>query len=164
MFVKIFTTIIILATAASVSAHTIFTPAIGISGRAAVRADVERTTAAAPCGPNVDVATAIPGSTAATLNADGTFTVTVTDFNGGADGSRAVATAMVDPTGTGASFPDTATVLVNGDPAPATAGSEEVTLELPAGTVCSGGNDGASCLVALATAATFGNCVLVSSA
>ena len=116
MFGKTLTSLAILAAASSVSAHAIFTPAIGIVGRAAVRADVERVTAAAPCGPNVDVATAVPDSTAVTLNSDGTFTVTVTDFNGGADGSRAVGSATVDPTATGASFPITATVLTNGDP------------------------------------------------
>ena len=34
---------------------------------------------------------------------------------------------------------------------------------LPAGTTCTGGPDGASCLVAFKTTANFGNCVLITT-
>ncbi|KAH9905087.1 uncharacterized protein BXZ73DRAFT_561, partial [Epithele typhae] len=136
-------------------AHAIITPALGVSGTA-VRADVQRPSTSAPCG-EVDVASAFATSNAATLGADGSFTVAVTDFEAGEDGSRHV-TAEVDPTGTGESFV-AATVTENGDNVSSSAGTQQVTVKLPAGTICSG--TGGKCLVSFTTGAGFGNCVVV---
>ena len=54
------------------------------------------------------------------------------------------------------------TITKNGVAAPSTTGSVQVSGTLPAGTTCTGGSDGASCLVSFTTAGGFGNCVLVS--
>ncbi|KAI0634384.1 hypothetical protein C8Q77DRAFT_1055906 [Trametes polyzona] len=141
------------------SAHAIITPALGVSG-VAVRADVQRPSAAAECG-KIDIASNFDTSTAVPVASDGTFTVTITDFNGGVDGSRQIATAIADPTGTGASFPVTINILTNGDLAPTTVGSQQLTLQLPEGTECSGGATANKCLASFTTAGKFGNCVVL---
>ncbi|KZV67809.1 hypothetical protein PENSPDRAFT_556163, partial [Peniophora sp. CONT] len=140
-------------------AHAAFAPVLGVAGTPA-RSDVQRPKTNAPCG-KTDVATTMASSTAAPLAADGSFTVTATNFNPGRDGSRAVKTALVDTTGTGQSFAGTATVTTNGDGRPKTDGSDTLTLQMPAGTTCTGGADGASCLVSLTSTGGFGNCVYV---
>ncbi|EJC99806.1 uncharacterized protein FOMMEDRAFT_136416 [Fomitiporia mediterranea MF3/22] len=167
MFTKSLSTLSILAIALSVSqqvlGHAVITPAIGISG-VPVRADAKRTSDAAPCGTGVDVTSAIPGSDAVSANGDA-FTVTVTNFNGGQDGSTEITETLIDPSGTGASFTGgSATITQNGVLAPASTGSVQVSGTLPSGTACTGGNDGASCLVSFTTAGGFGNCVLISQA
>lgn len=84
-------------------------------------------------------------------------------FNRGKDGSTEITNALVDATGTGSFAAGTAaTITTNGVAAPKTTGSVQVSGTLPAGTTCTGGNDGASCLVSFTTAGGFGNCVLVS--
>ncbi|KAI0032419.1 hypothetical protein K488DRAFT_23179, partial [Vararia minispora EC-137] len=143
----------------SVNAHAIFAPPLGVTGTPA-RSDVQRPSTAKPCG-KINPASTIDTSTPVVANADGTFTVTATDFNAGADGSRAVKTATVDATGSGTSFTGAATVNTNGNPKPSSVGSDQVTLALPAGTTCSGGASGNLCLVSLTTTAGFGSCVVV---
>ncbi|KAH9926338.1 uncharacterized protein BXZ73DRAFT_78835, partial [Epithele typhae] len=146
------TTTVALSVSLNAHAHAIITPALGVSGTA-VRADVQRPSTSAPCG-EVDVASAFATSNAATLGADGSFT--------GEDGSRHV-TAEVDPTGTGESFvaatvTRTATTYVV-PLVSSSAGTQQVTVKLPAGTICSG--TGGKCLVSFTTGAGFGNCVVV---
>ena len=86
-------------------------------------------------------------------------------YQSGKDGSTEIVSTLVDPSGTGASFTGgSATITVNGVEAPATTGSVPISGILPDGTTCTGGNDGASCLVGFATAGGFGNCVLISQA
>ena len=114
MFAKLVTSsLLLLAAASSVSAHAAFAPVLGVAGTPA-RSDVQRPSANAQCG-KTNVASALAGSTAVPLAADGSFTVTATDFNAGADGSRAVKTAVVDTTATGNSFKGTVAITTNGN-------------------------------------------------
>ncbi|TFK38031.1 hypothetical protein BDQ12DRAFT_652301 [Crucibulum laeve] len=149
----------VLALSAQVYGHAAIAPALGVAGTP-VRNDVERPSTANPCGSGVNIASTIDSSTAVAAAADGSFTTTVTNFNGGADGSRKV-TAQVDATGAGTKFV-AATVTTNGDAAPAAVGSQKIVASLPAGTKCTGGATGNKCLVSFKTTAGFGNCVVVS--
>ncbi|KAJ7734822.1 hypothetical protein B0H16DRAFT_1676759 [Mycena metata] len=149
---------VLLALAAQTSAHAIPSPALGVKGTPA-RSDVQRPSTAKPCG-SIDPATTIDTSTAIPAAADGTVTMTVTDFNAGADGSRSVA-VQVDASGKGTSFV-AGTVSKNGNAAPTTVGSDQVTFTLPAGTKCVGGKAGNLCLVSVKTTAGFGACTVVS--
>ncbi|KAF1946781.1 hypothetical protein EJ02DRAFT_335169 [Clathrospora elynae] len=142
--------------AVEVSAHAAINPALGVKGTA-VRNDVQRPSAAKPCG-NAAL-TGIDASTAVQADAAGAFTVNVTNFNGGKDGSRSV-TMQVDAAGTGAKFV-AGKVTTNGVAAPATTGTDKVTASLPAGTKCTGGASGDLCLASFKTAGGFGNCVVV---
>lgn len=154
----LFKTIAALVFVASANAHTIFNPALGVSGTP-VRKDVTRPSNAKPCA-KADVS-AIDSTTPITAAADGTFTVTAQNFNAGRDGALAVASAKVDTAGTGENFAGTATIVTNGDPKPKALGTADITLKMPAGTTCTGGATGDLCLVSLTTAAKFGNCVVV---
>jgi len=159
MFSKLFTSAaLVLALSLQVNAHAAIAPALGVAG-APVRNDVQRPSAAAGCG-KVNAASTIDTSTPVVADATGKFTVTVTNFNAGADGSRQVS-ATVDPTGAGKTFSGTVAISANGVAAPASTGSDQVTATLPAGTVCSGGASGKLCLVSFKTSAGFGNCVVV---
>ncbi|OBZ67525.1 hypothetical protein A0H81_12584 [Grifola frondosa] len=141
-----------------VRAHAAIAPALGVSGTP-VRSDVQRPRNNAECG-KVNVAENIDTSTPIAAAADGSVAATITNFNRGVDGSREVATALVDPTGTGNSFV-AATVTQNGDRSPTDVGSQPLTVQLPAGTTCTGGTAGNLCLMSLTTAGKFGNCVVV---
>ncbi|KAH9921192.1 uncharacterized protein BXZ73DRAFT_79968 [Epithele typhae] len=92
--------------------------------------------------------------------ADGTFSAPITNFNKGVDGSREIAKVMVDPTGTGDknSFV-AATMVENGSAAPPTLGTEQISVQLPAGMTCAG--TGGKCIVSFRTLSGFGNCVVV---
>ncbi|CDO70973.1 hypothetical protein BN946_scf184830.g5 [Trametes cinnabarina] len=151
---------VILSISLQAHAHAGVTPALGVAGTFA-RSDVQRPSTAKPCG-NTNIAQTIDSSTAITAAANGTFAATITNFNAGVDGSRQV-TAQIDPTGTGKSF-TAATVLQNGDKNPTDVGSQQLVVQLPAGTACSGGATGDKCLVSFVTAGGFGNCVVVQSA
>jgi len=148
---------VLLACSLQVNAHAAFAPALGVTGTLA-RSDALR--AKGNCGgANVG---AINTSTAVAAAADGSFTVTAQNFNGGADGSRKVASASVDATGAGKTFSGTVTITKNGDGAPTSNAAEQITAQLPAGTKCTGGTSKNLCLVSLTTTAGFGNCVVVS--
>ncbi|TCD63495.1 hypothetical protein EIP91_005354 [Steccherinum ochraceum] len=154
MLFKLFSTsALVFGLALQAQAHTIISPALGVTGTPA-RSDVQRPSTASPCG-NENIAQEIGGSTAVTAAADGTFTVTAQNFNAGQDGSRQV-TAQVDATGTGKSFV-AAKVTKNGDLAPTDVGTQQITAQLPANTKCAA----SGCLVAFKTAGGFGNCVVV---
>ncbi|KAF9449818.1 hypothetical protein P691DRAFT_727270 [Macrolepiota fuliginosa MF-IS2] len=162
MFAKIWTSLaILLAVSLEVRGHAAIAPALGLGSTAPVRNDVKRPSTASPCGAGVNVASALGKSTPVQAAADGTFTATITNFNGGKDGSRQV-TAQVDAaaTGKGANFV-AMTVSQNGDAAPATTGSQPIVASIPAGTTCSGGTSGDLCLVSFKTLGGFGNCVAV---
>ncbi|EIW52007.1 uncharacterized protein TRAVEDRAFT_136429 [Trametes versicolor FP-101664 SS1] len=152
--------VLCLGLALQASAHAIITPALGVSGTA-VRADVQRPSAATECGA-INIPQNIDSSTPAVANDAGIFNVTITDFNGGVDGSRQIATVLVDPTGTGNfAKAQPATMLLNGDLAPTVVGSQPLTVQLPAGVECAGGASANKCLVSFTTAGNFGNCVVV---
>jgi len=158
MFSKVFTLAAIALTFTSqVQAHAAIAPALGLAA-APKRSDVQRPSTAKACG-NANIAQTINTSTPVVAAADGSFTVTVTNFNGGKDGSRQV-TMTVDATGAGNKFV-AGTVTKNGQAAPASTGSEQVTATLPAGTKCTGGTKGNLCVASFKTLAGFGNCVVV---
>ncbi|KAF9010228.1 hypothetical protein BDQ17DRAFT_1235099 [Cyathus striatus] len=159
MLAKIWTSVtVLLALSLQVHGHAAVAPVIGVSGTPK-RSDVKRPSTANPCGAGVNIATALGSATPVAAAADGTFTTTVTNFNGGKDGSRQVS-AKVDAAGTGRGFV-AATVSKNGDGNPTSTGSEQIVAKLPAGTACKGGATGDVCLVQFTTTAGFGNCVAV---
>ncbi|KAJ7065489.1 hypothetical protein C8F01DRAFT_1125759 [Mycena amicta] len=161
---KFFSTIlpsatVLLALALNANAHASPVPMLGIKGTPQ-RNDVQRPSTSSPCG-NVNIANTIDTSSSVPAEADGTTVqLNITNYNAGADGSRSVS-VMVDPTGTGKKFV-AANVTKNGDPAPKTNGNDLVTLELPAGTKCTGGKSGNLCLLSVKSTASFGGCTLVS--
>jgi len=158
MFSKaFFVSALVVALSLEAHAHAGVAPALGVKGQLA-RSDVQRPSNDKPCG-NVNIAQTLDTSTPVQAAADGTFTVTATDFNPGADGSRQV-TAQVDEAGTGKNF-KTAQVTKNGQAAPAKTGSDQVVVKLPQGTKCTGGQSKNLCLAAFKTSAGFGNCVVV---
>ncbi|EKM58028.1 uncharacterized protein PHACADRAFT_251987 [Phanerochaete carnosa HHB-10118-sp] len=81
MFSKLYLVAALLLGAISLraNAHTGITPALGVSGQFA-RSDVQRPSTANECG-NVNVANTINTSTPVQAAANGTFTVTATNFN-----------------------------------------------------------------------------------
>jgi len=149
----------ILAIGLQVHAHAIISPPLGVSGTP-VRNDVQRPSTAKPCG-NAALS-AVGTSTAATIAADGTLKLSVTDFNAGADGSRAIKSLSIDTTATGKSFKAAAAsaIVTNGDANPTSVGTQQVTIKVPAGTVCTGGAGKDLCLMSFTTTAGFGNCVV----
>jgi len=162
MFAKSFSAAVVLVLSLSLQAcgHALIKPAIGVTG-AGARSDVQQPSTATPCGSNVNVANALKTSTAVKASGDA-FTVSIENFNGGQDGSQEITSALVDTTATGTSFKGTATITKNGVLAPATTSTVQIQGTLPSGTKCTGGPDGASCLVSFKTAGGFGNCVLIS--
>ncbi|KAJ7113945.1 hypothetical protein C8R44DRAFT_584819, partial [Mycena epipterygia] len=155
MFSSIFTSAaLVLALALQANAHAMPSPALGVSGLPA-RSDVQRPSTSAPCG-SVNIASSIDKSTAVPAEADGTVMLNITNYNAGADGSRSVA-VMVDPTGTGKKFV-AAKVTTNGDAAPTGTGTQQIKLNLPAGTKCTGGKAGNLCLLSVKSTAGFGGC------
>ncbi|KAH8829686.1 hypothetical protein DL96DRAFT_1708805 [Flagelloscypha sp. PMI_526] len=158
MFSKLFTLAsFLLFLSLQAHAHTIITPALGVKGKGA-RSDVQRPNAKTPCGKAA--LGKINDSGAVQAGADGKFTMTVTNFNGGGDGSRKV-TAKANSAGANGKFNVNVNVLKNGNAAPSNVGSEQVTAQLPAGTKCTGGTNKNLCLVSVTTTAGFGNCVVV---
>ncbi|KAI1784549.1 hypothetical protein LXA43DRAFT_1066673 [Ganoderma leucocontextum] len=152
--------IVFLSVSLEASAHAAISPVLGVSGTP-VRSDVQRPTNARPCG-RTNVADTFETSDTITMDADNTFNATITNFNKGVDGSREIVSALVDVTGTGEQFDQTATVQENGTRNPKDLGSEQLTIALPQ--ACSGGQDENKCLVSLKTAGGFGNCVVVQNA
>jgi len=151
---------VILGLGLQVSAHAGVTPALGVNGQL-TRNDVQKPTAAKPCG-NTPL-TNIDTSTPVTAAADGTVKMTATSFDSGTDGSREITAVKVDSSGTGQQFkaaPANA-IITNGDASPTQAGSQAITMQMPAGTTCSGGKSKNLCMVALQTKGGFGNCVVV---
>jgi len=64
----------------SVNAHAIVSPPLGVKNTP-TRDDVQRPSTAKPCG-NVNIAQTIDTSTSLAAAADGTFSPSITDFNG----------------------------------------------------------------------------------
>ncbi|KAF4564523.1 hypothetical protein EYR40_010688 [Pleurotus pulmonarius] len=154
---SLFGAVLALAFSVQVSAHAGATPALGVAGQF-TRGDVERPSTANPCG-EVNIAQTLNAATPIVAAADGTFTATVQNFNGGRDGSRQF-TVAVDAAAAGTNFVP-ATVSKNGDPAPAAVGTEQLVGQLPAGTTCTGGQAGNLCLAQFKSSAGFGNCVVI---
>lgn len=143
----------------SVNAHAAIAPALGVKGNP-TRSDVQNPSSAKPCG-NVNIAQSIDTSTPVTVAANGTFSPSIANFNPGADGSRSIKTVQVDASGTGKNF-IAAKMIVNGDANPTNTGTQQLTVQLPAGTTCTGGTGKNLCLTSFTTTAGFGNCVVVS--
>ncbi|KAF9500673.1 hypothetical protein BDN71DRAFT_1501879 [Pleurotus eryngii] len=153
----VFGAILALAFSVQVSAHAGATPAPGVAGQF-TRGDVERPSTANPCG-EVNIAQNLNTATPIVAAADGTFTATVQNFNGGRDGSRQF-TVAIDAAAAGTNFVP-ATVTKNGDAAPAAVGTEQLVGQLPAGTTCTGGQAGNLCLAQFKSSAGFGNCAVI---
>jgi len=148
-----------LALTSSVNAHAAVTPALGVKGTPK-RSDVQRPSNANPCG-KINIAQTLDSSTAIPANVNGTFSPTVINFNGGADGSRSIKTVQVDASGNGTNFVP-AKMIVNGDPAPKNDSTQQLVVQLPGGIKCTGGKSNDLCLASFTTTAGFGNCVVVS--
>jgi len=149
--------LVLLALSFQVRGHALITPALSVKGKGVIN-DVQRPSGNNPCG-NVDIAKNLDSSTPANTAADGSFTLTVTSFNGGNDGSRQVS-MKVDADGSGKNFVN-AKVTKNGDNNPADASSQQVTASLPPGTKCTGGKTKDLCLASVVTTVGFGNCVVI---
>ncbi|KAJ3567666.1 hypothetical protein NP233_g6208 [Leucocoprinus birnbaumii] len=131
MYSKVWTSLAILLVASlEVHAHAAVAPVLGLASAAPKRRDVKRPNNIRPCGLGVNVAQALAKSTPVQAAADGTFTVTATNFNAGRDGSRQF-TAQVDAAATGKNFVPM-TISQNGQAAPASTGSEDIVAALPA--------------------------------
>jgi hypothetical protein len=160
MFTRTFATFaLVLVFSLQVQAHATVSPVLGVSGTP-IRADAKRPNNNNVCGRGVDIAGSVDTSTPVQAAADGTFTMTATNFNRRLDGSRQF-TAKVDATATGDSMTGKVTMVQNGDRAPPELGSQQVVAQLPAGTQCTGGQAGNLCLVQFKSASGFGNCVVV---
>ncbi|CAE6517038.1 unnamed protein product [Rhizoctonia solani] len=150
------TLIVVAALAAQILAHSVVQPVMGVSGKA-VRSDTQRPSTAKPCG---NTAFSKLASSQSIAMSGTTFTATATNFNANVDGSMQF-TASFDPTGTGKSF-KSATITQNGPNAPPKVGqTAQLSVQLPAGTKCTGGASKDSCLVSFKSASGFGNCVVV---
>jgi hypothetical protein len=81
MFSKaFFASALVVAFSVQAHAHAGISPALGVNKAQLSRSDVQRPSAAQPCG-NVNIAQNLDSSTPVNAAADGTFTATVTDFN-----------------------------------------------------------------------------------
>lgn len=149
--------LVLLALSFQVQGHALITPALGVKGKGVIN-DVQRPSDNKPCG-NVDIGKNLDSSTTANAAADGSFTFTVTSFNGGKDGSRQVS-MKVNADGSGKKFVN-AKVTKNGNDNPPDASSEQVTASLPPGMKCTGGKNKDLCLASMVTSAGFGNCVVI---
>jgi len=148
---------VVFALGLQVNAHAAISPALGVTGNV-TRSDVQRPSTAKPCGNTA--LTAIDTSTPVNAAADGSITMNITNFNPGKDGSRNIKTVKIN-TGNGTSFKAEGAVTKNGDAAPSSTGSQQITVKLPAGTKCTGGKSGDLCLMSMTTDGGFGNCVVV---
>ncbi|KAF9467912.1 hypothetical protein BDZ94DRAFT_915958 [Collybia nuda] len=158
MFSKAFAAAILALTfTVQVHAHAAVSPVLGVAG-APKRSDVQRPRAATPCG-KTNIAANLDTSTPVAAAADGSFTMTITNFNLLRDGSRQV-DMTVDATATGQNFV-AGTVTKNGEARPLSLSSEQITASLPAGTKCTGGAAGNLCLASFKSLGGFGNCVVV---
>jgi len=164
MFASSFTKLSLFALALSMPmqafGHALIEPALGVTGQGA-RSDVQRPSKKTPCG-SLNIADALADTTPVKANGDA-FTVSVQNFNAGKDGSTQIASTLIDTSGTGKSFTGgSVSITKNGVLAPSSTGTVQVSGTLPSGTKCTGGKDGASCLVSFTTAGGFGNCILIS--
>jgi len=163
MFSKILaSSVLVLALCHQVTSHAIVTPALGVKGTAK-RANVQRPSSASPCGANVNnISNAIDSAMTVVVNANGSFNVNGTSFNGGTDGSLKFK-GQVDSSGNGTHFVSM-TINMNGNNSPPGAESTMLVASLPPGTKCTGGKTGNLCLAQFISGAGFGNCVVVSQA
>ncbi|KAI9441733.1 hypothetical protein H4582DRAFT_2118987 [Lactarius indigo] len=155
----------------SVNAHALIGPALGVTGNG-TRNDVQTFSANKPCG-NTDIAKSIDSSTGRSGSCGWDlfafrhrlqWASTLTNsLRSGSDGSRSIKTVQVDASGTGQNFV-AAKMVVNGDANPTSAGTEQLQVQLPSGTKCTGGTGKNLCLASFVTTAGFGNCVVVSQA
>ncbi|KAA1472433.1 hypothetical protein DENSPDRAFT_859448 [Dentipellis sp. KUC8613] len=156
MFSKsFFASLFVVALSTQAYAHAVISPALGVKG-APVRNDAKKPNANDECG-GVNIAQTLATTTPIVANGN-SFTATITNFNGGKDGSREIKSLQVDASGTGKSFVK-GTVTTNGDAAPAATGTQNIVGSLPAGTQCTGGPNHNLCLVSMTTGGGFGNCV-----
>jgi len=140
------------------NAQSVVSPGLGLPSNGSA-ADAQAPTDAAPCG-NVSIPSTIDNSTTVQADTNGDVTVTIQNFVTGVSGSRAV-TAQIDSGGAGQSFMPAA-VTTNGDEEPTSTGTQTLIIQIPPGTLCTGGKDERRCLLAFKTAGGFGNCVAIT--
>ncbi|CAE6463530.1 unnamed protein product [Rhizoctonia solani] len=151
--------VVVAALVAQVMCHAVVQPVMGVSGKP-VRADTQRPSNAKACGNTA--LSQIDSSQTITMTGT-SFTATSINFNAKQDGSMQF-TASVDTTGTGKSF-KAATITKNGPNAPPKVGqTAQLSVSLPAGTICKGGASKDLCLVSFKSSSGFGNCVVVKQA
>ncbi|EIM88835.1 uncharacterized protein STEHIDRAFT_166817 [Stereum hirsutum FP-91666 SS1] len=157
MFRSLVALTVLLALTTQVHAHAGVSPALSVSGDL-TRNDVQRPSSSSPCG-NINIAKSVDSSTPVKAATNGSFAATVTNFNGGKDGSREM-TVQIDADGTGKNFVK-GTMLVNGNGNPSSTGSENLFIQMPSDTQCTGGTSKDLCLASFTSTAGFGNCVVV---
>ncbi|KAF8483931.1 hypothetical protein DFH94DRAFT_600705, partial [Russula ochroleuca] len=157
MFSKSFVALIFLALTSSVNAQVCMSPALGVSTPSAQ--DVQQPTDNAPCG-TINIAQNLDTSQFVSADKDGKFSPSIVSFAPGSDGSQYIATVKVDATGTGSNFV-AASMISNGPQKPAAAGTQQLSVQLPTGTDCTGGTDKNLCVASFITNNGQGNCVVV---
>jgi len=121
-----------------------------------ISGEAQRPSIADPCS-NVNIAQSLDTSTSVTADETGAFLLSPVNLNPGADGSRSIETVQVDTSGTGKNF-------VAAQMAPANDDTQQFTIQLPAGTKCTGGTNQNLCLASITTTSGLENCVVVSQA
>jgi len=162
MISKVFIiSIAVLLLSLQVNAHAVISPALGASGKP-VRNDAQKPNKGKPCG-NADLSK-VDSSTPVKANGNGLMTMTIQNFNAGVDGSREIKTLMIDESGTGKNFKAVGNnaITQNGDAKPTSTGTQQLAIQMPAGTKCTGGKGKNLCLLSLTTDGGFGNCVVAS--
>ncbi|KAI0274094.1 hypothetical protein BGY98DRAFT_1117941 [Russula aff. rugulosa BPL654] len=163
MLFKSFTaSLFLLALTSSVNAQEeegcAISPAMGVSGTPGA-SDIQQPSDDAPCG-NVNITQNLDTSEAVQADSNGQFKVSVIGFGAGTENSRNIATVKVDGSGKGTDF-ITATMVANGEARPATAGTEQLTVQLPNGITCGGGSSGNLCVASFISTGGSGNCVVI---
>ncbi|KAF8504834.1 hypothetical protein F5888DRAFT_792560 [Russula emetica] len=159
MLSKSFTaSILLLALTSSVNAQCVFSPPFGGSGNPAA-SDVQQPSSDTPCG-KTSISQNIDTSSAVNADADGQFTISAINFASGEEGSRLIQTGKVDPSGAGDNFQDIQ-IITNGNNDPSSEATQQLTLKLPSGIKCVGGNEKNRCLASFVTPKGYGNCVVV---
>ncbi|KAG8820536.1 hypothetical protein FRC19_008788 [Serendipita sp. 401] len=111
----------------------------------------------------IDIASSIEAAIKAglpTANASGSVSLTYQQVNGGADGGGPL-TAEVDITGTGKSFK--AITISKNFVDGGSNSANPITIQLAAGTACTGGSNKSTCLVRVKNPRGFGSCFAVAS-
>ncbi|KAH9986117.1 hypothetical protein BJV77DRAFT_1082340 [Russula vinacea] len=162
MISKSFVALIFLfAFTSSVNAQVCMEPALGVSGTPTAQ-DVRKPTDALPCG-GVNIAQNLESSTPIQADKDGKFSPSsLASQRDGSGGSQSIATVKVDPSATGNNFV-AANMLTNGPSAPAQAGTQQLSVQLPTGINCTGGTGKNLCLASFVTTQGEGNCVVVKA-
>lgn len=121
-----------------------------------INGEAQRPSITDPCS-NVNIAQNLDISTGVTADETGAFSLSPVNFNPGAGSLRSIEMVQVDASGTGKNFFAAQMAPVNND-------MQQFTIQLPAGTKCTGGTNQNLCLASITTTSGLGNCVVVSQA